>query len=49
MVKGHFLALPLDIAQSLERRAIGDFQILRRLMIAIENKQCKQINKQYTK
>jgi hypothetical protein len=39
------LALPLAAAQSLERRTLGDSQSLQRLTIAIENKQCKQINK----
>jgi hypothetical protein len=43
------LALPLAVAQSLERRAPGDSQSLRRLTVAIRNKQHKQINKQYTK
>jgi hypothetical protein len=43
------LALPLAIAQSLERRASGDSQSLRHLTIAIRNKKHKQINKQYTK
>jgi hypothetical protein len=37
------LTLPLDAAQSLGS------QSLRCLMVAIENKQHKQINKQYTK
>jgi hypothetical protein len=41
-------ALPLATAQSLKRRALEDSQSLRRLMIVTENKQCKQINKQYT-
>jgi hypothetical protein len=41
------LALPLAVAQSLECRALEDSQCLRHLMIATENKQCKQINKQY--
>jgi hypothetical protein len=45
MVKGHLLALPLAAAQSLEHRALGDSQSLRRSMVAIRNKQCKQINK----
>jgi hypothetical protein len=35
------LALPLAAAQSLERRALEDSQSLRRLTIAIGNKQCK--------
>jgi hypothetical protein len=43
------LALPLATAQSLERRALGDSQSRRRLTIATENKQYKQINEQYTK
>jgi hypothetical protein len=43
------LALPLVAAQSLERRAPGDSQSLKLLMVAIKNKQHKQINKQYTK
>jgi hypothetical protein len=43
------LALLLAAAQSLERRALGDSQSLRRLMVAIGNKQHKQINKQYNK
>jgi hypothetical protein len=43
------LVLPLAAAQSLERRALGDSRSLRRLMVAIGNKQFKQINKQYTK
>jgi hypothetical protein len=30
-------------------RTLGDSQSRQRLMIAIENKHCKQINKQYTK
>jgi hypothetical protein len=42
------LALPLAAAQSLKRRVLEDSQSLRRLMIVTENKQCKQINKQYT-
>jgi hypothetical protein len=41
------LALPLGAAQS-QRRAPGDSQSLRHLTVAIENKQYKQINKQYT-
>jgi hypothetical protein len=44
-----YLALPLAVAQSLEGGALGDSQSRRRLTIAIENKQYKQINKQYTK
>jgi hypothetical protein len=43
------LALPLAATQSLARRAPGDFRSLQRLTVAIENKQHKQINKQYTK
>jgi hypothetical protein len=43
------LVLPLVVAQSLERQAVGDSRSLQRLMVAIRNKQCKQINKQYTK
>jgi hypothetical protein len=39
------LALPLDATQGLERWAPGDSRSLRRLMVAIENKQHKQINK----
>jgi hypothetical protein len=35
------LALPLAAAQSLARRAPGDSQSLRRLMVVIENKQYK--------
>jgi hypothetical protein len=42
-------ALSLDATQSLERRAPEDSQSLERLTIAIEHKQHKQINKQYTK
>jgi hypothetical protein len=42
------LALLL-VAQSLDRRAPISSRSPRRLMIAIENKQCKQINKQYIK
>jgi hypothetical protein len=41
--------LPLAAAQSLERRAPRDSQSLRRLTVSIENKQHKQINKQYIK
>jgi hypothetical protein len=43
------LALPLAVAQSLERRARGDSRSLRRLTVAIRNKQHKKINKQYIK
>jgi hypothetical protein len=43
------LALLLAAAQSLKRRAPGDSQSLWRLTVAIENKQHKQINKQYIK
>jgi hypothetical protein len=43
-----FLTLSLAAAQSLERRALGDSQSLRRLTVVIRNKQCKQINKHYT-
>jgi hypothetical protein len=43
------LALPLATTQSLERRAPGDSQSLRRKTVAIKNKQYKQINKQYNK
>jgi hypothetical protein len=39
------LALPLAATQCLERRAPGDSRSLRRLTIAIENKQHNQINK----
>jgi hypothetical protein len=39
------LSLLLVAAQSLERRAPGDSQSLRRLTVAIENKQHKQTNK----
>jgi hypothetical protein len=35
------LALPLAAAQSLERRALEDFQSLQRLTIEIKNKQYK--------
>jgi hypothetical protein len=42
------LALPLAAAQSLERQALGDSRSFWRLMVAIENKQHNQINKQYT-
>jgi hypothetical protein len=44
-----FHAFPLVAAQRLERRAPGDSQSLRCLMVEIKNKQHKQINKQYTK
>jgi hypothetical protein len=43
------LALPLSAAQSLARRAPRDSQNLWLLTVVIENKQHKQINKQYTK
>jgi hypothetical protein len=43
------LALLLATSQSLARRAPGDSQSLRRITVAIENKQHKKINKQYTK
>jgi hypothetical protein len=43
------LALPLAAAQSLECRAPRDSRSLRRLTVSIENKQHKQINKQYSK
>jgi hypothetical protein len=43
------LTLLLAAAQSLERRAPGDSRSLQRLMVAIRNKQHKQINKQYIK
>jgi hypothetical protein len=43
------LTLPLDAAQSLGSQALEDSQSLRCLMVAIENKQHKQINKQYIK
>jgi hypothetical protein len=43
------LALPLAAAQGLEHRAPGDSQSLQHLTVAVENKQHKQINKQYTK
>jgi hypothetical protein len=36
-------------AQSLARQALGDSQSLRLLTVVIENKQHKQINKQYIK
>jgi hypothetical protein len=38
------LALPLAVDQSLEHQALEDSRSLQRLMILIENKQCKQIN-----
>jgi hypothetical protein len=44
-----YLALPLATSQSLEHRAPGDSRSLRRLTVAIGNKQHKQISKQYTK
>jgi hypothetical protein len=40
------LALPLAATQSLERQAPEDSRSLRRLTVAIGNKQHKQINKQ---
>jgi hypothetical protein len=43
------LALPLATTESLERWAPGDSASLRRPMVAIRNKQHKQINKQYNK
>jgi hypothetical protein len=43
------LVLSLVAAQSLERRAPGDSRSLRCLMVAIGNKQLKQINKKYIK
>ncbi len=43
------LALPLAAAQSLGCQVLEDSQSRWRLTIAIENKQLKQINKQYTK
>jgi hypothetical protein len=43
------LTLLVVDAQSLKRRAPGDSRSLRRLTVAIENKQHKQINKQYNK
>jgi hypothetical protein len=43
------LALPLATAQGLERRAPRDSRSLRRLTVAVGNKQHKKINKQYTK
>jgi hypothetical protein len=43
------LALLLATAQSFGSRVLEDSQNRRRLTIATENKQCKQINKQYTK
>jgi hypothetical protein len=45
MVKGTCLALLLAAAQSIERRALEDYQSRRQLMIATRNKQYKQINK----
>jgi hypothetical protein len=39
------LALPLATAQGLERQAPGDSQSLRRLTVAVGNKQHKQTNK----
>jgi hypothetical protein len=42
-------ALPLAAPQSPERRALEDSQSLRCITIVIGNKQCNQINKQYTK
>jgi hypothetical protein len=44
-----YLTLPLTVAQSLDRRAPRDSRSLRRLTVAIRNKQHKHINKQYTK
>jgi hypothetical protein len=41
--------LPLAAAQSLGSRALEDSQSLQRLTVAIENKEHKQISKQYTK
>jgi hypothetical protein len=43
------LALPLAAAQRLGCQVLEDSQSRWRLTIAIENKQLKQINKQYTK
>jgi hypothetical protein len=43
------LALSLAAAQCLEGQAFGDSQSRQSLTIVIGNKQCKQINKQYTK
>jgi hypothetical protein len=43
------LALLLAAAQGLKRRAPGDSRSLRLLTVAIENKQHKQMNKNYTK
>jgi hypothetical protein len=43
------LTLPLAVAQSLARQAPGNSRSLRRLTVAIKNKQHKQINKQYIK
>jgi hypothetical protein len=42
-------ALLLAAAQSPARRAPGDSQSLQCLTVAIENKQQKQVNKQYNK
>jgi hypothetical protein len=47
--RGTCHALPLAVAQSLERRAPKHSRSLRLLTVAIGNKQHKQINKQYTK
>ncbi len=44
-----WFALPLAADQGLESQAPKDSQSLRRITIAIGNKQYKQINKQYTK
>jgi hypothetical protein len=44
-----YLALSLAATQSLARQAPGDSLSLRRLTVAIKNKQHKQINKQYIK
>jgi hypothetical protein len=43
------LAFSLAAAQGLECQAPGDSRSLRRLTVAIRNKQYKQINKQYSK
>jgi hypothetical protein len=43
------LAVKLAAAQTLECRDLGDSQSIWCLTIATINKQCKQINKQYTK
>jgi hypothetical protein len=40
---------PLAAAQSLVRQALGDSRSLRLLTVVIENKQHKQIKKQYIK